>query len=556
MLAGTLSGIEMGLRLAGVPHRPGGVMAALDSLARAIGRHASVSEPSSDSDRLPLPAQLARQTDRFVRRGRRPRAGAEAGGPRRGALRSREPRAVRHRRIELPSDSRSASSCRAMPTMWSRRWRRAGSSTRRCCRGAPAPASPANAATSRSCFDFTKYMNRILEIDPVGRFARVQPGVVLDSLRNAAEAHQLTFGPDPSTHSRCTLGGMIGNNSCGTHSLLAGKTVDNVEELEILLYDGTRLTVGATSDGELDAIVGGGRTPRRDLRRPQSDSRSVRRIRSGRGSPQFPGGSRATTSTSCCPEHGFNVARALVGTRRHLRHRARSQGDADPQSRSTDRWSDSAIRDAFAAADHVPEILEFQPIGLEGFEGNIIDGLHKKGAPNLDLIPDGRGVLLVEFGFDNADEAAGDGRAVHRADAADSRRADDPAVLDERSARDVEDPRIGAARRRGGARRAARVGRLGRRGGRAGEAGRLSARPAGAAGRISLSDRVLRPLRPRLHPHAGELRPRSPRTASGSTASSSSARRTWSSATAARSRENMATANRAARCCRRCSAAS
>src|SRR4029077_18901242 len=93
------------------------------------------------------------------------------------------------------------------------------------------------------------------EINPEGRFTRVQPGVVLDSLRNAAEVHQLTFGPDPSTHSRCSLGGMMGNNSCGTHSLLAGKTVDNVEELKILLYDGTLLTVGPTSDGDLDAII-------------------------------------------------------------------------------------------------------------------------------------------------------------------------------------------------------------------------------------------------------------------------------------------------------------
>src|SRR5436190_17190979 len=118
--------------------------------------------------------------------------------------------------------------------------------------GAPVLARGAGTSLAGQCcnvavvFDFTKYMNRILEIDPVQRYARVQPGVVLDSLRNAAEAHRLTFGPDPSTHSRCTLGGMIGNNSCGTHSLLAGKTVDNVEELRILLYDGTELVVGAT----------------------------------------------------------------------------------------------------------------------------------------------------------------------------------------------------------------------------------------------------------------------------------------------------------------------
>ncbi|MGC1646544.1 MAG: FAD-binding oxidoreductase, partial [Candidatus Sulfotelmatobacter sp.] len=70
--------------------------------------------------------------------------------------------------------------------------------------------------------DFSKYMSRILEIDPARRIARVQPGVVLDTLRNAAEKHHLTFAPDPATHDRCTLGGMIGNNSCGVHSVMAG----------------------------------------------------------------------------------------------------------------------------------------------------------------------------------------------------------------------------------------------------------------------------------------------------------------------------------------------
>src|SRR6202522_2420212 len=92
--------------------------------------------------------------------------------------------------------------------------------------------------------DFSKYMAGILEIDPTRRIARVQPGVVLDHLRAAAEKHHLTFGPDPATHNRCTLGGMIGNNSCGVHSIMAGKTDDNIEELEILTYDGVRLKVG------------------------------------------------------------------------------------------------------------------------------------------------------------------------------------------------------------------------------------------------------------------------------------------------------------------------
>ena len=106
--------------------------------------------------------------------------------------------------------------------------------------------------------DFSKYMANILEMDPERRIARVQPGVVLDSLRAAAEKHHLTFAPDPATHDRCTLGGMIGNNSCGVHSIMAGKTDDNIEALEVLTYDGQRLHVGATSDEEFDRIVSEG----------------------------------------------------------------------------------------------------------------------------------------------------------------------------------------------------------------------------------------------------------------------------------------------------------
>src|SRR5437764_10592184 len=110
-------------------------------------------------------------------------------------------------------------------------------------------------------FDFSKYMNGIIELDPERRTARVQPGVVLDWLRDAAEEHQLTFGPDPATHSRCTLGGMIGNNSCGTHSIIAGVTADNIEALDVLLYDGTKMTLpSAVSEHELErTITGGGR---------------------------------------------------------------------------------------------------------------------------------------------------------------------------------------------------------------------------------------------------------------------------------------------------------
>ena len=136
---------------------------------------------------------------------------------------------------------RSASSFLAMPTTSSPR--------SRVCRefGAPLLCRGGGTSLAGQCcnvavvLDFSKYMGNILEIDPERRIARVQPGVVLDHLRNAAEKHHLTFGPDPASHDRCTIGGMIGNNSCGVHSVMAGKTDDNIEELEVVTYDGTRM---------------------------------------------------------------------------------------------------------------------------------------------------------------------------------------------------------------------------------------------------------------------------------------------------------------------------
>ena len=101
----------------------------------------------------------------------------------------------------------------------------------------------------RWCFDYSRYMNKLVSIDPEAKLAVVEPGIVLDRVREAAEVYHLTYAPDPATHSRCTLGGMIGNNSCGVHGLLGGKVVDNVETLDIVLYDGTRMTVGRTTPG-------------------------------------------------------------------------------------------------------------------------------------------------------------------------------------------------------------------------------------------------------------------------------------------------------------------
>jgi len=279
------------------------------------------------------------------------------------------------------------------------------------CRAHGAPVLPRGGGTSlagQCCnvavvLDFSKYMNRIVDIDEGGRRARVQPGVVLDTLRSRAEAFQLTFGPDPSTHSRCTLGGMIGNNSCGTHSLLAGKTVDNVEALRVLLYDGTVLTVGATSDDEHEAIVAQGNR-RGEIYAALRGIRDRHAAQIRARFPQIPRRVSGYNLDELLPERGFNLARALVG----------SEGtcaivlEADlrlirsPQHRTL---VGLGYPDAFAAADHVPEILTLNPIGLEGFEGAMVDGLQRKGAPNIELLPPGRGYLLVEFGADSAQEA-------------------------------------------------------------------------------------------------------------------------------------------------------
>ena len=273
------------------------------------------------------------------------------------------------------------------------------------CRTFGVPVLPRGAGTSlagQCCnvavvLDFTKYMNWILELDPVGKFARVQPGVVLDTLRNVAEEHHLTFGPDPSTHSRCTLGGMIGNNSCGTHSLLAGKTVDNIEELRVLLYDGTVITVAtAASEAEIEAIIAQGG------RRGEIYSR-LRAIRDRYGDlirarfPKIPRRVSGYNLDQLLPENGFQVARSLVGTEGTciIVLEAKVKLIESPRHRTL---VGLGYADIFHAADHVPEILNFQPIGLEGFEGTIVDGLKRKGAPNLELLPNGRGFLLVEFG--------------------------------------------------------------------------------------------------------------------------------------------------------------
>jgi FAD/FMN-containing dehydrogenase len=122
--------------------------------------------------------------------------------------------------------------------------------------------------------DHSKYRHHILEIDPDRKSATVEPGLILDDLRHRAVIeYGLIYGPDPATHSHCTFGGMLGNNSCGVHSVMAGRTADNVYEMDILTYDGVQMRVGPTSEEELNRIIVSGGPARPDLPDPQRNSR-------------------------------------------------------------------------------------------------------------------------------------------------------------------------------------------------------------------------------------------------------------------------------------------
>src|SRR5713226_8774648 len=263
--------------------------------------------------------------------------------------------------------------------------------------------------------DFSKYMAAIVEFDPDRRIARVQPGVILDHLRGAAEKHNLTFGPDPASHSRCTLGGMVGNNSCGVHSVMAGKTDENIEELEILTYDGIRMRVGATSDAELEAIIRAGD------RRGEIYA-GMRAIRDQYGDlvrqryPNIPRRVSGYNLNFLLPENGFHVARALVG----------SEGTCVTILEATCRLVESppervllvvAYPDIYQCADHVPEIMAHKPIGLEGFDDLLVGYTRTKGinSEGLALLPDGGGWLMVEFGASAAPEAESQARALMQA---------------------------------------------------------------------------------------------------------------------------------------------
>ncbi len=250
-------------------------------------------------------------------------------------------------------------------------------------------------------FDMSKYYNRVLEIDPEARTARVEPGVVLDELRNAAGKHGLTFGPDPATHNRCTLGGMLGNNSCGVHSVMSGRTADNVVSLKVLTYEGDILEVGETPPEEFKSIMHAGGRRAEIYRKTAAIERRYSELIRERF-PKIPRRVSGYGLDQLLPENGFHVGRALVGT----------EGTCVMILAATLRLIHKPAKSALVvlgfrtledSARAVPLLMQHKPIGLEGIDDVLVAHMKKKHlhVDDLPYLPEGNTWLLVEIGEDS-----------------------------------------------------------------------------------------------------------------------------------------------------------
>ncbi|MGW0821745.1 FAD-binding and (Fe-S)-binding domain-containing protein [Streptomyces sp. NPDC002845] len=278
------------------------------------------------------------------------------------------------------------------------------------CRRLGVPVTSRGAGTSTSgqavgpgvVLDFSRCFNRLLALDPGARTATVQPGIVLDDLQRAASGHGLLFGADPSTHSRCTLGGMIGNNACGTHSLAWGRTADNVLELEVVTYRGTVVRLGEMTQQEIDAAIAAGDDRGQliaALYRLARNNLGVLRTKLGR----FPRQVSGYALEHLLPEHRFNLARALVGSEGTLAVvlSATVRLIAPPPARALVVLG---FQDARAAAEAVPALLKHRLLALEGLDQALTDIVTRpETRAAIDTLPSAQAWLFAELG-DTDDE--------------------------------------------------------------------------------------------------------------------------------------------------------
>ena len=269
--------------------------------------------------------------------------------------------------------------------------------------------------------DWSKYCRRLIGMDAENRRAVVEPGACLDDLNAELAPHDLMVGPRPSTHNTCTIGGMIGNNSCGATAQAYGKMADSVHRLEVLTYDGLRMWVGETPDEEYEQVLAsGGRKAEiyRALSALRDDNMALIRTRY----PRIPRRVSGYNLDSLLPENGFHLARALVGSESTLVTVLRAEISLVP----VPRYQSLVVLgydDICRAGDAVPAVAAHQPLALEGVDETLIDlarAEHIAGRETLRELPSGSGWLMVRFGGDTRKEA--DERAeallgdLHRSD--------------------------------------------------------------------------------------------------------------------------------------------
>ncbi|WP_180687408.1 FAD-binding and (Fe-S)-binding domain-containing protein [Streptomyces gossypiisoli] len=288
------------------------------------------------------------------------------------------------------------------------------------CRGYGAPLLSRGGGTSLAgeccnfavVLDWSKYCNRLLSVDPESRRCVVEPGIVLDDLNRQLAEYGLQYGPRPATHPNCTIGGMIGNNSCGSTAQAYGKVVDNLHRLEVLTYDGTRMWVGRTADAELERLMSGeGREA--ELYRGMAALRDRYAALVRERYPDIPRRVSGYNLDSLLPEQGFDVAGLLTGSESTLVTVLRAELELVPVRAHT-ALVVLGYRDICEAADHVPAVLEHEPQALEGVDRQLIHFQQEKdlNPEALRILPGGRAYLFVQFAGDTREEVGARAKAL------------------------------------------------------------------------------------------------------------------------------------------------
>ena len=260
--------------------------------------------------------------------------------------------------------------------------------------------------------DLSKYYNNVLFLDKENKTVKVEPGIVLDDMKKVTEEKfGLTFGPDPATHNHCTIGGMLGNNSCGIHSVMAAfegngaRTSDNVEDMTILTYDGLIMKVGPTSPEEMERYIKeGGRKGEIFSQLKNFISKYEELIRTK--FPNIPRRVSGYNLPELLPEKGCNIARALVGSENTLVTILDATMKLLPKPKAKSLLV-LGYPDLPEAGHAVPFIMKHKPIGLEGLDEILIEYMKIKGmkTDDISLLPEGKAWLLVEFGGDTKEES-------------------------------------------------------------------------------------------------------------------------------------------------------